>query len=61
LVWFLNRGFGLVSTGFGPWFQNSQTKTRTMEQGLVWFGFGLNHGLPTFCHQEVWAHIVEDF
>jgi hypothetical protein len=28
---------------------------------LVWFGFGLNHGLLTFYHQEVWAHIVKDF
>jgi hypothetical protein len=39
------------------WFQNPQTKTKTMEQGLVWFGFGLNHGLPTFCHKEVQAQI----
>jgi hypothetical protein len=59
--------FGLVSKpwfwfGFSWfWFQNPQTKTKTMEQGLVWFGFGLNHGLPTFCHQDVRAHIVKDF
>jgi hypothetical protein len=49
--------FGLVSklwVCFGLswfWFQNPQTKTKTIEQGLVWFGFGLNHGLPTFCHK----------
>jgi hypothetical protein len=45
--------FGLVFKpwfwfGFGWfWYRNPQTKTKTMEHGLVWFGFGLNHGLPT--------------
>jgi hypothetical protein len=43
------------------WFQNPQTKTKTKEHGLVWFGFGSNHGCPPFCHQEIQAYIVKDF
>jgi hypothetical protein len=43
LVWFGFQTMVLV------WFQlvlfqNPQTKTKTMESGLVWFGFGFNHG-----------------
>ncbi|KAJ6598708.1 hypothetical protein B0H10DRAFT_2085039 [Mycena sp. CBHHK59/15] len=41
------------------WFQNPQTKTNTMEAGLVRFGFGLNHGLrarfTTICSER---HII---
>jgi hypothetical protein len=36
------------------WFQNPQTKTKTMESGLVWFGFGLNHGF-TQVNYEHWT------
>ncbi|KAJ7734970.1 hypothetical protein B0H14DRAFT_2639289 [Mycena olivaceomarginata] len=42
--------------GFQPWFwfQKPQTKTKTMESGLVWFGFGLNHGF-TQVNYEHWT------
>jgi hypothetical protein len=32
----------LVSAGFG--LKILKPKTKTIEHGLVWFGFGLNHG-----------------
>jgi hypothetical protein len=62
LVWF---GFQTVVL---VWFQlvlvpesSNQNQNHGAGFGLVWFGFGLNHGLSTFYHQEVQAHIVKDF
>jgi hypothetical protein len=39
----------------------SSNQNQTMEHGLVWFGFGLNPGLPTYLSPRDPAHIVRDF
>jgi hypothetical protein len=41
------------------WFHNPQTKTKTMESGLVWFGFGLNHGLARAIRIVIWIVTIQ--